>query len=412
MQKILFIGVNWPEPTTAAGTRIMQLLQVFFKNNYLVTFASTASETEFSFNLKEYNISKVNIQLNNSSFDEFIDVLQPNIVIFDRFVIEEQFGWRVAEQVPNALRILDTEDLHSLRTVRGELHKKGMPFTKESWLQSDVAKREIASIYRCDLSLIISSFELELLKNSLPINESQLFYLPFMVNKVLPVEIAEYPEFEARKDFICIGNGKHAPNVDAVIHLKNTIWPLIRAQLPESNLHIYGSYLPQQILQMNKPSEGFFVKGFTEDLKLTFSKARINLAPLRFGAGLKGKLIDAMQFGTPSITTTVGAEGMQADLPWNGAITDNPVEFANKAVVLYSDKKEWLLAQQNGFSILNQFFNAEELAVKLILRIEELGTTLDNHRSSNFIGTLLMHQTMQSTKYMSRWIEAKNSVKS
>ena len=409
MQKVLFIGVNWPEPnSTAAGKRIMQLIHVFLAQNYHVTFASTASESDLSFNLEELNVSKAFIKLNDGSFDVFIKDLQPKIVVFDRFVIEEQFGWRVAENVPNVLRILDSEDLHSLRTVRGELLKKETSFTTDLWLQSDIAKREIASIFRCDFSLIISSFEIALLKDSLSINDSQLLYLPFMVEKVLREEIATYPEFEQRADFMCIGNGKHAPNVDAVVWLKHTIWPLIRKQLPECNLHIYGSYLPQQVLQMNSPDEGFYVKGYAEDLKQTFSQARINLAPLRFGAGLKGKLIDAMHFGTPSMTTTIGAEGMHDNFPWNGAIADNAIEFANKAVMLYADKKEWLLAQQNGFAILNHVYDAEKLAQTLINKIKVLQLSLEKHRSSNFVGSLLMHQTMQSTKYMSKWIEEKN----
>ena len=127
MQKVLFIGVNWPEPTTAAGTRIMQIIQILLNANFDVTFCSTAATSDYSYDLESLNVAKVNIELNNSSFDTFISALQPNIVIFDRFLTEEQFGWRVIEQVPNALRILDTEDLHSLRVVRGELYKKNIP---------------------------------------------------------------------------------------------------------------------------------------------------------------------------------------------------------------------------------------------------------------------------------------------
>ena len=89
--------------------------------------------------------------LNDSGFDAFVKKLDPNIVLFDRFFTEEQFGWRVTEFAPNALRILDTEDLHSLRQVREQLFKNNIPFTVEKWLQSDVTKREIAAIYRSDL---------------------------------------------------------------------------------------------------------------------------------------------------------------------------------------------------------------------------------------------------------------------
>ena len=118
-KKLLVIGSVWPEPsTTAAGCRMQQLLGAFLRFGYKITFASTASRTEYSLDLEKVGVAEVTIQLNHSSFDDFIKKLLPTIVIFDRFMIEEQFGWRVAEFAPKALRILNTEDLHALRKAR------------------------------------------------------------------------------------------------------------------------------------------------------------------------------------------------------------------------------------------------------------------------------------------------------
>ena len=98
MQKVLFIGAVWPEPkSSAGGIRMMQLLHLFLKHNYHVTFASSAADSEFAEDISLLGIDKVSIELNNTSFDDFIKNLQPNIVIFDRFMTEEQYGWRVAE---------------------------------------------------------------------------------------------------------------------------------------------------------------------------------------------------------------------------------------------------------------------------------------------------------------------------
>lgn len=409
MQKVLFIGVHWPEPSTGAGTRLMQLIQFFLSNNYQVIFASTASESELSYDLSAVKVKKVQIELNNSSFDVFVSDLAPNIVVFDRFITEEQFGWRVAEYAPNALRMLDTEDLHSLRATRFEAFKNSLPFTMDLWLENDTTKREIASIYRCDMSLIISSFEMTLLKDIVKIDGDLLLHLPFMIEDVTKEEIVKYPSFEVRKDFIFVGNGKHIPNVDAIKWLKTAIWPLIHKQLPESKLYIYGAYLPQQIQEMHQPQQGFYISGYVKDLQSTFTTARINLAPLRFGAGQKGKLLDAMRFGTPSITTTIGVEGMITDLPFNGKIADDETEFAKVAVALYNDKDQFLSAQQNGFEIVHTDFSANELSKKLLKTINQIQSDLKKHRSTNFIGSLLRHQTLQSTKYMSRWIEEKNN---
>src|SRR5690606_26132421 len=119
MQRVLFIGLVWPEPSSsAAGWRILQLLQVFAQAGYAVTFASAASKSAYSYPLEEENVNTQQIVLNDSSFNDFIGILQPDVIVFDRFISEEQFGWRVREQCPDALSILDTEDLHFLRSAR------------------------------------------------------------------------------------------------------------------------------------------------------------------------------------------------------------------------------------------------------------------------------------------------------
>jgi len=135
---------------------------------------------------------------------------------------------------------------------------------------------------------------------------------------------------------------------------------------------------------------------------------KVCLAPLQFGAGLKGKLIDAMQNGTPCVTTTIGAEGMFGDMEVNGFIEDNPEQFADKAVELYTNKTLWQEKQQNGFKIINERFNKNLFNNKFIAVLEQTTQQLYDKRLHNFTGQMLQHHTMQSTKFMSKWIEEKN----
>ncbi len=407
---ILIIGFTWPEPTsTAAGNRMLQLLNFFCEQEYRTVFASTATETPLSLDLEAMGIENVRIKLNDSSFDTFVTDLNPDIVVFDRFLTEEQFGWRVAKFAPQALRILDTEDLHSLRVTRHELFKKHIPFSIEAWLKNDTTKREIASIYRCDLSLIISSYEMQLLTETLKIDEDLLLHLPFMLETLDEKTIEKWPSFKARKDFICIGNGKHAPNVDAIQWLKKEIWPRIRKELSEANLCIYGAYLPEHIRQMDDAKEGFRIMGWAENAKVVLQKARVALAPLHFGAGIKGKLIVAMQTGTPTVTTSIGAEGMHAGYPWSGQISDTAKGFALAAVSLHQNFEKWQSAQQNAVAIVNGLYDKRILGQNLADTVVKVKDNLEDHRNRNFMGALLMHQTLASTKYMSKWIEEKNN---
>ncbi len=412
MKKVLIIGFVWPEPTTtAAGTRMLQLISIFKEYGLEIHFVSTAAKTTQSYNFDKDGIKTSTIELNNTSFNDFIIDFNPDIVLFDRYLTEEQFGWRVSENCPNALKILDTEDLHFLRSAREKSFRKSIELNN-SLINNDIAKREIASIYRCDLTLIISIYELELLNTTFKIDSNLLCYIPFLLEEIPKDKFAKYPSFNERIDFMTIGNFKHKPNLEAVKTLKKNIWPKIKLKLPKANIHIYGAYgNSESIAQLHNKKEGFLIEGWIDSKEMAFLNARICLAPLQFGAGLKGKLIDAMLFGTPSITTAIGAEGIQVGLPWAGFIENDFNNFIEKAIELYQNEEIWVQKQQNGIHIINSNFSKKKFGTELISKVESIFNDLENHRNQNFIGSMLLHHTLKSTKYMSKWIEEKNKKK-
>ena len=409
MKKLLVIGFVWPEPkSSAAGKRMMQLLQFFQELEFEITFASTALNLEFSENLESLQIKTQQIVLNDNSFDTFCTELQPTIVLFDRFLTEEQFGWRVSQNSPNTIRILDTEDLHCLRHERQKAVKENRHFQLDSLLNSDLACREIASIFRCDLTLMVSKFEIELLQNHFSVPSALLFYIPILIDQIKTFN----PYFNDRMDFAFIGNFLHEPNADAVEYLSRFVWPAINIKLPEAKMMVYGAYPTQKIMGLNNPKTNFFIKGRAENAKEIIKNARVVLAPIRFGAGIKGKLLEAMQMGTPSVTSTVGAEGIASDTNWNGFVTNNPETFANHAVALYTDSEIWAQSQQNGYKILEANFLKSPFETDFKNKIAQIQNDFIDKRNLNFIGKMLMHHSNQSTKYLSKWIEEKNRFKS
>jgi len=408
LNSLLIIGQTFPEPTTtAAGGRMLQLIEMFTSHGYGITFASSASSSEKSFNLDSIGVTTQQIAINDSSFDDFVRQLNPTLVLFDRFITEEQFAWRVTQSCPKALKILDTEDLHFLRKARQQALKDATD-VKDANLFTETAKREIASILRCDLSLIISEFEMKLLADTFAVSKEILYYLPFMVTK-LP-DSSNFPEFEQRNNFMTIGNLLHGPNVDSVLYLKKEIWPLIKKQLPQAQLYIYGNYAPQHILELHNQKQGFYIMGWADSVAHVMQKARVCLAPLRFGAGLKGKLLDAMLYGTPGVTTSIGAEGMYGDLLTPGVIADTPESFAELSVALYSDKIKWQQNAQRGVEIIKARYNGKAIAKDFMTRLDALKINLKLHRQSHFVGQILQHHSLQASKYLSKWIEEKNKV--
>ncbi|MDH5426144.1 MAG: glycosyltransferase family 4 protein, partial [Gammaproteobacteria bacterium] len=400
MKKILVIGYVWPEPnSSAAGSHILSIMRLFKEQNWQVEFSTPAQPTEHMIDLAGEDISSKSIVLNCDSFETYIADYRPDIVMFDRFMMEEQFAWRVEKVCPYAVKILDTEDLQCLRHARHQALKAERDMTQAD-LFSDLAKREIAAILRCDISLIISGFEMQLLTETFKIDSRLLHHLPFMIDlNKCPLKTKPFSE---RSHFMTIGNFRHAPNWDAVLTLQR-LWPMIRKQLPDAQCHIYGSYPPPKASALNNPKTGFLIKGWAENAFTVFESSRICLAPLRFGAGIKGKLLDAMIMQTPSITTTVGSEGMHQQEPWPGAVTASDEEFVSAAVDLYSNEQHWLTAQAHAATLLPSRYDRQLLGPALITKIIQTEENLARHRLHNFTGAMLKYHTMMSTKYMSQW---------
>ena len=404
MNKLLIISSVWVEPkSSAAGSRMLQLIRFFQSQNYTIVYASTASDSEFSFDLADLGITTQFIKLNDSSFDDFLQKNQSNIVLFDRFMVEEQYGWRVSNVLPKAIKILDTEDLHCLRIARQEAIKKKISFETLDF-NSDMAKREIASIFRCDLSLMVSDYEMNLLQTVFQVPKSILFYLPIWIENFTK----EVSSFDTKKDFVFIGNFYHEPNWDSVLVLKHEIWPKLKQLLPNATLNIYGAYPSQKVHQLHDPKDRFYIKGRAESAEQVIRSARVLLAPIRFGAGIKGKLLEAMEYGTPSVTTSIGAEAMSDNLPWNGFIEDDYSDFISKVVELYSNQEVWEEALENGYKIIQQKFLFSIYKSNFLNVLNHLQTNFESHRKTNFIGQMLQYHTLRSTEFMSRWIEEKN----
>ncbi|WP_027329932.1 glycosyltransferase [Marinimicrobium agarilyticum] len=416
MKHLVILGSVWPEPqSSAAGTRMCQLMDLFQDSGWSITFASAALPSAHRIDLKARSVQEAEIALNSDEFEVWLAEQQPDAVLFDRFMTEEQFGWRVSRTCPDALRLLDTEDLHCLRAARWEIMKArsgGNAHTAipviddrralyERMVELDITQRELASIYRSDLSLMVSSFEVALLREEFGVPAALLHTLPIFAKPTTS------PGFEQRRHFISIGNFRHAPNWDAVLWLKQDLWPRIRASLPDAELHVVGAYPPPKATVLENRREGFLIKGWVEDALATMAHSRVCLAPLRFGAGIKGKLLDAMATGTPSVTTAIGAEAMASVDQWPGRVENTSEAICEAAVNLYQNERAWRLAQAGAARVLTHGFSRERYQSAFAHQIRVLEEGLKAHRKANFVGAMLRHHHHRSTQYMSQWIEAK-----
>ncbi len=408
---ILFIGHVWPEPgSSAAGYHTLDLLEamVCHYSQYQVHFACAAEMSDYCADLNSLGVKIQRIKLNDAMFDNYIKQLQPDIVFYDRFISEEQFAPRVQECCPDAINILDTQDLHFLRRARQKALKSGQTID----LYSDDAVREIATILRCDLSLITSSYEMQLLTEQFNISTELLHYCPFMLDINSNNHSKSYQD---RKHFIMIGNFLHPPNWDSVLWCYQSLWPQIRQQLPDAQIHVYGAYPSEKVYQCHQPDKGFFIKGRAQDAIETLGEYRVNLAPLRFGAGIKGKIADGFIARTPCVTTAIGSEGMGFEhnetKPQAGLVIhsiEDEQQFIQYAVELYSRESLWQQCSDLTHTLIQQQFNKQQHSKNFIKRLDDLIATITEHRKNNFLGRILRHNLYRSQYFMSKWIEEKN----
>lgn len=405
--KILIIVTVWPEPeSSAAGWRVLNVIDTCKSAGWNVTVASPSVLNDHSARLRQSGLQIYSSPLNDSSFDSWIAEQAFDVAFLDRFIIEEQFGWKIAEFSPNTLRVLDTEDLHFVRRARQiELQKNPLKnlsqvFENQINFRTEDSIREIAAIYRCDLTLLLSDFEHRLLLDQFWVPAELLRIFRFCY-KTFP----ETPSYESRSHFVAIGNFRHPPNADATLWLKHEIWPKIRGQLPTQELHIYGAYPSRDMMDLNSPKDGFLIKGPAIDVHETLQKYRVNLAPLRFGAGIKGKISDGWRAGTPVVTTPIGAEGMG----YEDLAVRTAEEFAKQAIQLYREPDDWSASRARGHEVLRRFFDFETNSKNLVAELKSALAEKELRRHRNFVGQMLAYHTMRSTKYFSRWIELKES---
>jgi glycosyltransferase involved in cell wall biosynthesis len=399
MKRAIFFVYVWPEPlSSAAGMRTRELIEILLNNGWECAAISCAGDSPHREALETMGVRTFTADPNVSDIASiaFERAGDAQLVLYDRFVMEEQFGWRARARWEKAFHVVDTQDLHSLRRARERLLKAGAaqgrilrPNTSE--MGEDIW-RELSSLYRSDGALLVSSFELELLVGDLGFPLRAAALVPFSAQLT-----EDAPGFTERKGFCFLGNFRHPPNLDSVRYLLSEVWPQLRVRLPSAELHLYGAYPPAEI-SAHKGKAGIFAHGPVIDHRAALSRHRALLAPLRFGAGIKGKVLEAWGTGTPVVGSEIAFEGL-------GSIKQ--LDAVETAFQFHEDEAAWRAAREVGIvRIKNDFsrLRVEREFLNFVTRgIEELSV----RRSENIVGQLLRHHGNNSTKYFSRWIEAK-----
>jgi putative sugar O-methyltransferase len=375
--RLLYIDAETPQPDRNSGSidavNLMRMLQHFGFRITFVPESNFAYRGAYTEALGKLGVSAV-YHPNVSSVRGVLEAANDgfDVVFLCRAYIADRYLDLVRELAPRARIVFYTVDLHFLREER-EAQMSGDPALIVA--AADSKTRELASISGSDITIVLSTYERDMLARELP--TAQVRVLPLL--RDVPPRL-EAPGPERRHDILFIGTYQHPPNADGAIYFAREVWPLVRTQLPGARFLVAGSAVTPEVAAL-ATEEGVEVVGFVQDLEALMNQVRVSVAPLRYGAGLKGKIASALQAGLPTVATTIAAEGVALTDGNEILIADTPEDMAAAVVRLYSDDRLWCDLASRGFDFLRREYSLEANVGRVSGLLLALGiTTLQSDR--------------------------------
>ena len=319
----------------------------------------------------------VSVLPEGTSFARVLREYSFKAAILEFYNVAEYYLPRVRLLQPTCRVIVDTVDVHFLREeMMGRV--SGDPHILRK--AADTKNRELRVYSRADVVITVSEEDGRALTGECP--EINVRVVP-NIHELVPVEAASKDS-----SLIFIGGFNHPPNIDAILYFSREILPLIRNRVPDVRVAIVGSNPPAEVLALR--DEGTVVTGFVPSTTPYLHASRVSIAPLRFGAGMKGKVGEAMAHGVPVVTTTVGAQGMGLQHGVNALIADDPASFASAVVELLIDEGLSDLIKTNAMNHLARNFTPSQVAPRLDSILEEMNTlpakTMSMYDKAHFLG--------------------------
>lgn len=351
-RRILVLDYRIPRGDTSAGElATVGILRDLVALGYEVVFAPNdmTPSPRYEKELESFGVTVITRQAGFQYTGHYIERHGASFGVFYvmRFDVAENALPSIRKTAPHARVIFHAPDLYFLREMR------------EARLLDDPAavaraeatrQREVAMMRAADHVVLVSPAEVPFLREELGAEK------PITVFPVLYAPVAPRPAgFAARRDIFFLGGFGHAPNVSAVQWFAKEIWPAVRTALPEVEFHVVGAEVPESI-QALEAIPGIKIRGFVPDLEPVLQGYRVGVAPLLFGAGIKGKVAMTLGAGIPCVGTRIAAEGMGIQSGVHSIIEDEPDKFAAAVVALYQDEALWQRLSRNGQALVEERF--------------------------------------------------------
>ena len=356
-KNILVIDHYVPSPDRDSGSlRMFQLLKLLRQLGHRVTFVpdNLANVAPYTAELQKRGIQVIYYPYVKNVRDYLIaHGCDFDAVVLSRCDFARKHIADVRLHAPQSRIIFDTVDLHSLRAHR-QAQITVDPEAREKARQKEELEYDL--IGQTDETWVTSSVEQKLLQEKWPEKSIQL------VSNIVDIPGSRTP-FELRRDFLFIGGFQHTPNTDAVLFFLKEIYPLVKDRLHQAKFYIIGDKPPPEVVAL--AGKGIVITGLQKDVRPFFESVRLSVAPLRFGAGVKGKINQSMAWGVPVVATSVAVEGMELTFGEDVLVADEPEEFARALVTLYESPELWTRLSQNAIEKTRSLYSAEAARERL-----------------------------------------------
>jgi glycosyltransferase involved in cell wall biosynthesis len=358
---VLVVDHQFPKPDQDSGSvRAHSILEILRKLGFDIRFYSDAFEypSRYTRDLEARGVRCVYAS-QDGPLDRYLASCGINFdaVILSRAPTAEKYLGVVRERLPGAKVVFDTVDLYYLREAREAELLNG---TVDLWAVRRRKVTELAAARFSDVTWVVSEKEREILWREDPEIRAEI------VSNIVPPKPTK-ASFSARADIVFLGSFAHKPNIDAATYYVRDIHPLVRQALPRARLFVVGSDPPHEVRAL--ANESIVVSGYVPDLKPYYNRFRVSIAPLRYGAGVKGKINTSLSFGVPLVTTPLGAEGMKLVHEKHALFASDPRDFAASIHRLYTDEVLWTSLRKAGLEHLRSHysFDRAEQTIKACL---------------------------------------------
>lgn len=350
----------------SGSMRMQNLLLILQELGFHVTFvpANLQSVSPYTQRMQDLGIECLHHPY-FPSIEHFFETRAPefDLVILSRAAIANAVLPFCREYIPNTPVIFDTVDLHFLREQREAV------FYQDEVKSRKAVEREaleLKLIAESDAAIVVSPVERAVLKRKLPAQHVAI------VSNIHAARQGAVPSFESRRDFLFIGGFEHTPNVDAMLWFCGEILPLVLKKLPAAKFHIIGSKMPDTVRSF--ASDHVITHGYVADVTPFFDSCLLSVAPLRWGAGVKGKINQSMSFGVPVVSTSIGAEGMYLAHEKNFLLADNPADFAQQIIRLHRDPQLWGTLSEKSLENITTHFSIAAAKRNLEILLRRIGS--------------------------------------